>query len=877
MAKGHFEFPVVAIGASAGGLDALTSFLNALRPDLGPAYVIVPHLDPSRESSFAQILSRLTRMSVVQVEDGMDLEANHVYVIPPNCDMTILDGKLKLSDRPPRHGANPTIDTFMRSLASDQGSNAIGIILSGTGSDGTQGMIAIKGEGGITFAQDSQTAKYDGMPMSAVAAECVDFVLPPDGIADELARLRHHPYLKQSAGEEEKDGDSVAPDQIPDHVDEVFRLLQQSTGVDFSEYKRGTIRRRIQRRMALHRIEKVADYVSVLRTSRDEIRLLHGDLLINVTSFFRDPKAFEALKQVVYPAILESRGKATRPVRIWVPGCSTGEECYSHAIMLLEYLGEQGADIPIQIFGTDLSSAAIESARVGSYRDNIVADVSPARLRRFFHETDGGYQISKTIRDLCIFSTQNVANDPPFSKLDLVSCRNVMIYLSQSLQRRVIPVFHYALNAGGMLMIGSTEGLVGSGSELFEIIDRKHKIYRRKSVATPAILRFSMRQFGDGYMKNLPEDVPVKSPETLKATSGLQREADRMLLSQYAPPAVVVSDALEVLQTRGHTGDFLELPVGKATLNILKLAKPGLLFELQSALDEARAGNVEVLRKKAQFENRGVVREITIRVLPLRVPGDERTSFLIVFDEPATKTGGQVDQKDQIAQPTTATIDRQIAHLKQELAATREYLQSIIEAQELTNAELQSANEEIQSGNEELQSANEELQTSKEELESANEELHTVNDEMQHRNELLTQLNNDFSNLLNSVDMALVIVGSDLSIRRITPQAGAVLGLVPSDVGRPIPRLKLKIDVGNLEEMLLEVMRSAQAKQYRVQEVGGSWYAFRMTPYKTTDNRIEGVVLNVVAEESNGAGSKNGQGKTRKSGTAPKGTRQTKK
>ena len=839
-------FPIVGIGASAGGLEALTSFIKALSPDLGMAFIFVPHLGPLRESAFTQILSRMTTMPVLQVQDGMEVQPNHFYVIPPNCDLTIADGTLHIHDRELSRSVITTIDIFFRSLATDQGSNAIGVVLSGTASDGTAGLLAIKGEGGITFAQETSTAKYDSMPASAIAAGCVDLILPPAAIAQELARIGQHPYVSGSypeSMETEDKGTDI-------YLNQVFRLLRRTTKVDFSEYKPPTIGRRIQRRMALHKIEQMAEYVALLHRDRSEVNALYQDLLINVTSFFRNPEAFDALKHTVYPAILQARGSSLTPIRIWVPGCSTGEETYSHAMSLVEFLGEERLEVPIQIFGTDLSENAIQRARLGIYKESIEVDVSPIRLRRFFHKTEGGYQISKTIRDLCIFSAQNIFSDPPFSRIDLVSCRNVMIYLSQALQKRVIPIFHYALNPTGFLMIGNTEGLLGAGSELFEMADKKQKIYSKKLVSTPQPFGFSVGQpisETDGLESPPP---PVKQPDPLRTPVELQREADRLLLARYGPPAVVINDQLEILQSRGRTGAFLELPTGKASLNLLKMARPGLLFELQSAIDTARKNGIETQRQDIQVEDNGASKIITLRVIPFKTPVQERHSFLIVFEPQESHSALHQLPHEAVSEAHTESekIEKisSTAQLKQELAATKEYLQSIIETQEATNEELQSANEEIQSGNEELQSANEELQTSKEELESANEELHTVNEEMQHRNDLLTQLNNDLTNLLNSVNLPMVMIGADLNVRRFTPQATSVLGLKSSDIGRAMPRLKLKINGMNLEQVMLNVIQEVQPKQVQMQDNDGNWCNLRVTPYRTSDNRIDGVVLSVV-------------------------------
>ncbi|MDT8069664.1 MAG: chemotaxis protein CheB [Terriglobia bacterium] len=837
----RLNFPVVAVGASAGGLEACTTLLKSLSPDLGMAFVFIPHLDPNRTSAFAEILARETKMKVVEVQDGTPVSPNSVYVIPRNCDMTIQHGALRITHREEPRSVNTTIDTFMRSLALDQGNNAIGIILSGTASDGTSGLAAIKAEGGITFAQD-ESAKYDGMPASAIAAGCVDLVLPPADIGKELERISRHPYVR---------GAAIEPEHVRETVEaqmaQIFRMLRRATRVDFSEYKPPTIGRRVARRMTMHKIEKLRDYVALLQRNRNEVMALYQDLLINVTSFFRDADAFESLKAVVYPELVRQSHDSTTPIRIWVPGCSTGEETYSHAISLLESMGEERTEMPIQIFGTDLSESAIQRARAGVYKDNVEADVSPIRLRRFFHKVDGGYQISKSIRDLCIFSTQNVFSDPPFSRIDLVSCRNVMIYLSHSLQRRVIPIFHYALNPGGFLMIGNTEGLLGSGAELFDMADKKQKIYRKKSVPTPVTFGFSVHA-NEPHHQGESQSQEAKVAEPARAPLDLQREAERLLLARYAPPSVAVNDQLDIIQIKGRTGPYLELPAGKASLNLLKMARPGLLFELQNALDEARKSGVDAVRPNVQVEGNGSNTVTTIRVTPFRTPVQDRTSFLVAFETPTgneTSTAG--DAATPLSEDERTAKDKQIAQLKQELAATKEYLQSIIEALESTNEELQSANEEIQSGNEELRSTNEELQTSKEELESANEELHTVNEEMQHRNEMLTQLNNDLNNLLNSVNLPMVMVGPDLSIRRYTPQATKVLGLTATDVGRPITRLKLKIEVADLEKMMLDVIAEVRPQQYRVKDAEGEWCDLRLTPYRTSDNRIDGVVLSVLS------------------------------
>src|SRR6266849_2122647 len=572
------SFPIVGVGASAGGLEAFTQLLKALGSGTEMAYVLVQHLDPSHKSALTELLAKATEMPVSQVTDATLVEPNHVYVIPPNVDMSIAQGILRLTPRTETLGRHMPIDRFLRSLAEDQGSNAIGIILSGTASDGTLGLAAIKAEGGITFTQDEKSAKFDDMPRNAIAAGCVDFVLPPDAIGRELARVRAHPYLASSSSSRTAE---LVPDGDP-QLKNILHLLQTANGVDFSDYKPATVKRRILRRMALHKVGELKPYVQFLRHHPAEAEALYEDMLIKVTSFFRDPDAFEALKAEVFPSILKHRSPE-EPIRVWVPGCSTGEETYSQAIALLEFLGNRRADIPIQCFGTDLGQRGIEKARAGIYPESIAADVSPERLRRFFVKVESGYRINKTIRDMCVFARQNLLQDPPFSRIDVISCRNVLIYLGPVLQKRIMPIFHYALRPRGFLMLGSSEGIMGTASDLFELMDRKHKIYCRKS--TPARLHFD---FGASQYPLEAGNLATDKEASRKSEGGarlfeLNKEADRVILTKYAPAAVVINEDMEVLQSRGHVGLYLELAPGRADLNILKMAREGLLFDLHTA------------------------------------------------------------------------------------------------------------------------------------------------------------------------------------------------------------------------------------------------------------------------------------------------------
>jgi two-component system, chemotaxis family, CheB/CheR fusion protein len=830
-------FPIVAIGASAGGLEAFSNLLRALPTEPGLSLVFIPHLDPTHESAMVELLSRTTRMPVVQAREGMGVVCNHVYVLPPNSDMTISNGVLHLEKREAGRGHHMPIDTFLRSLADDQLSNAIGVILSGTASDGTVGLLAIKSAGGITFAQDSDTAKYDGMPSSAIAAGVVDFVLPPDRIAQELMTIQKQPAEKRGEPAATFDGKERL-------MREVYRLLKGFSKVDFIDYKIATIRRRILRRMNINQIDDLAGYVKLLHRNPQEIEALYRDVLINVTSFFRNPEVFESLREVVYPKLLADRS-SSEPIRIWVPGCSTGEETYSHAISMVEMLSEMRLELPAQIFGTDLSENAIQHARSGIYKENIAAEVSEIRLRRFFHKVNGNYQIAKSIRDMCVFARQNVFNDPPFSRMDLISCRNVLIYLSPVLQKKVIPIFHYALKPAGFLLVGNTEGLLGSGAEIFDLVDRRSKIYQKKAVPSPVTFGLTISPGGVTELQERParikqEEAPTKPP------ADVQREADRLLLSKYVPSAVVVNDELEIMQTRGRTNRYLELPTGRASLNLLKMARSGLLYELRSLIEKARKNGVPASKDEVVVEEGSESVVVRLEVVPFRTPARDQRHFLVLFEER--------DHQRQVAKPpqkvssrqVADTKDVQIAQLKQELASTKEYLQSIIEAQEATNEELQSANEEIQSGNEELQSTNEELQTSKEELESANEELNTVNEEIQHRNQQLAQLSNDLINLMNSATIPIVMLGEDLRIRRYTPEAERVFGFAETDVGKALTHLHLNLDIPQLERWMLDVMRDVSMKTDRVQSRDGKTYKLRITPYRTLENKIDGVVLTLL-------------------------------
>ena len=796
------------------------------------AFVLIQHLDPRHESQLAAVLSRTTVMPVVAVTDRLRLQPNHVYVIPPNADMTISGGAFALTARATVDRHTP-IDHFFRSLAQELEGRAIGVVLSGTGSDGTLGLRAIKAEGGITFVQDEKSAKHPGMPQSALPI--ADFVLPPIGIARELVRIGGHPHVKQALLF------AASPDQLEGGADvgAVLRVLRTATGVDFGQYKPATVRRRIARRMLLQKIDDLGTYVRYLRQTPHEAQALRDDILVQVTEFFRDPEGFEALRRNVFPSLVKGRA-ADDPVRIWVPGCATGEEAYSLVMCLLEFLGEVESNLAIQMFATDLSAAAIARARAGTFPASIENEVSADRLRRFFVKTDGRYRISQAIRDVCVFAPQDVTRDPPFSKLDLISCCNVLIYLSAALQERVIPLLHYALKPTGFLKLGPSES-VGRFTNLFSAVDKKHKIYARKPGPST--------HFGFGSTSGDRNTVLAREQEHEAGWSAtaIEKEADRVVLGRYAPVGVVVNGDAEIVQFRGKTGPYLEATPGAASFNLYKMAREGLAAALRQAVQRAAESGEPVKAKGLQVRANGGIRQVSLEVIPLG-PAERvrhRRHHLILFFEEPSGTSAPRPAREREPQPKTAGA-RRVAQLTRELADAHRQLRAISEEHETAMEELRAATEEAQSSNEELQSTNEELETSKEELQATNEELTTVNDEMNSRNVELGQLGNDLGNLLTSTHVPIIMVGSDLRVRRMTPVTERALNIAPGDVARPIGDLRLSVDVPDLESLLREVMETLTVQEREVETRDGRWYSVRVRPYRTTDNKIDGAVISFI-------------------------------
>ena len=741
--------------------------------------------------------------------------------------MTIAQGALHLVAR---QSSAPlrSIDHFFRSLAEDQAQRAIGVVLSGTASDGTLGLSAIKAEGGLTFAQDD-SAQQTGMPHSAIAEGSVDFVLAPGDIAHELTRLARHPRLTRALLPVDAEGDR--------DLRQVLSEVRQGTGVDFTHYKANTLQRRIMRRMILRRTQNLKEYAQVLRKTPAEVDALQRDLLIGVTSFFRDPAAYEQLKATVLPRLMAA-DLGHPNLRFWVLGCSTGQEAYSLAIAFAEVAETLGRRVPVQIFASDANATAVETARTGTYPKEIAQDVSPERLRRFFMEVDGHYRVIKSIRDSCVFSRHNALSDPPFSRMDLISCRNMMMYLEPVLQQRVMALVHYALKPGGILWLGSAE-TVGSQRELFDAEDVKHKIFVKRpgSTALAGLL-----------VPQRPAGAPEPGATSLELRDGAEaiRESDRLLLARFAPAGVLVSANMDIVQFRGDIGPFVSPAPGKASLNLLKMLGNGLQVAVRTAVARAKRDETAVREDAVQVSSRdGDRRTVSIEVIPVN---SGQGGFLVLFEESGAGRAHRPNPNPRPHKPQTGqeAADEQIARLAKELADTRGYLQSIIEQQEAAHEELQSANEEVQSANEELQSINEELETSKEEIQSSNEELSTVNDELQYRNAEISRTNGDLINLLTSTEQAVIFLGRDLRVRRYTPTAETVVGLIAADVGRPLRDLRLKLVIPELEHLLVAAIEKCTLAERDVQDDKGRWYSLRVRPYRTLDNQVDGAVLVVV-------------------------------
>jgi two-component system, chemotaxis family, CheB/CheR fusion protein len=816
------EFPIVGIGSSAGGLEALQTLFRGMAPDSGLGFIVAAHLDPTQKSHLAELLSRCTTMPVVQIEKPIEVEPNHVYVIAPNQELTIRKGVIHTNKPTAPRGHRYPVDSFFRSLAEDQGERAIAVVLSGTGTNGSLGLRFIKAEGGIAIAQDPDTAGFSGMPRSAIGTGIVDLVLPPEQMPDVLLHLARHPYVRQPA-------DTIVDGTPEDQLQDLLSLVRSTTRRDFRSYRKRTLLRRIHRRIGLHRLDGLPAYIERLRNDPDETKALAADLTINVTGFFRDPEAWKVLAdKVIAPLVWERPTEST--IRVWVPGCSTGEEAYSIAILMLEEAEKAKKTFDLKLFATDVADGVVSSARAGFYPSSIAQDISPERLERWFKMEGDSYSIGKALRDTITFAPQNLLQDPPFSRMDLISCRNLLIYLEPDFQKQVLALFHFALREGGHLFLGPAESIAGC-EDLFASVSRKWRIYRRL-----------------GQTRHDIVDFPLIGPRELHAEAEVEQESarprvrpgtagelmDRALLDRYAPASVLIDSQYRVQYLRGPTEDYLRPPSGEPSYNLISMARDGLQSALRNVLRNAIEGGEEATAS-GRVRRGGVWHPVQIVVLPLRFADDAPVRLLVSFSERVLET-----EPSARAKLEEAASDNE---LQAELDVAREDLRLTVEQMEAANVELKASNEEIRSINEELQASNEELETSKEELQSLNEELNTVNNQLQAKVDELEARTDDLNNLLNSADVATLFLDRFLCIRWFTPRMKTLLELLPTDIGRPISHFAQRFSGGDLVEDARKVLERLAPEAGEVVDDLGRWYIRRIVPYRTAHDRIDGVVV----------------------------------
>jgi two-component system CheB/CheR fusion protein len=822
-------FPIVGLGASAGGLEALKSFFSGVKESSGMAYVVVVHMTPQQPSLMPDLLQKVSPIPVSAAKDRQTIESDQVYVIPPDKDISVFKGKIQLLDSL-KKGVRHPIDLFFRSLSQDQGNKAAAIILSGTGTDGTLGIKEIKGSEGLVLVQNEESAGYDGMPRSAISTGLVDIVLPPEEMPKKLIDYFSHPATNASAATT-----TTTTDEQQEWLNKIFAILRTHIGHDFSVYKTNTILRRIGRRMGLNHIDSHKTYVRYLRENPSEIESLFRELLIGVTNFFRDADSFNVLKTNILPELFETL-KEDATFRAWIPGCSTGEEVYSLAIVFREVIDKNPRRINLQLFGTDIDNHAIDKAREGIFPASISADISKDRLKRFFIKEGDFYRIRKEIRDCVVFSVQDVIKDPPFSRLDLLCCRNLLIYLDTDAQKKLLPLFHYTLKPSGILVLGSSE-TIGGFRNLFETLDKKWKIFRRQEV--PQALR-QIVEFPSGPSSAEPT-IDKQPAIAANRRADINLLTQKAILDQFAPTAILINGNGDIMNVQGRTGKYLETPSGPPTNNILDLAREGLRIELSSALRTAKSTSQNVVRKRIAVKTNGDVQLINLHVCPQKVPQELAGRLLVVFED--IDTDHKVNDSGTDKNGTGLPDASRIAKLERELQVTRESHQTTIEELESSNEELKSTNEEMQSSNEELQSTNEELESSKEELQSLNEELQTVNSELQSKVEELSAAHDDMRNLMNSTEIATIFVDNDMRIKRFTAEATRIVNLIQTDVGRPLQHVVSNLKYGKMIEDLTEVLKKLAPKECEVQTAEENWFNMRIIPYRTTDNRIDGAVL----------------------------------
>ena len=817
------DFHIVGIGASAGGLEALEQFFSNMPSDSGIAFVVVQHLDPTAHSSMPEILSRFTKMPAKVVSNGLKVEPNSIYLIPPNKSMSIQAGALYLEEPVHPPGLKLPIDFFFRSLAKEKGPDAVCVILSGTGSDGTLGLRAIKEGQGTVLVQDPESAKYDGMPRSAIDTGLADFVLKPDKMPEKIIQFHKH-----SAINDAKFG-ATAKEAI-EPLQQIFAILQINTGHDFSRYKGATIRRRLQRRMSVNQINDILEYARFLNGNEEEIKSLQKDLLISVTRFFRDHDAFEALKAQL-KGLLKNKSQGA-DLRVWVAGCATGEEVYSIAMIISECLDEMKKRLSVQLYGTDIDLDALHVARAGKYPANIVADVSPERMKRFFVKRDDTYNIKKEIREMVVFAPQDFIKDPPFSRMDLICCRNLLIYLDNDVQSRLLPLFNYALKPDGILFLGTSE-TIGESTDLFTVLDKIWKIYQRRDVIMDVDRLKYPAVFAPSSAK------PTGEPAQGVTETKIPALAEKIFLDDYAPTFAVIDEKYRLVYVRGRTGKYLEIASGQPSLGIMEMAREGLRAELASTIYQATSEKKKSVREGVRVKYNGGFQTLNLTVAPLIGHGIPPGLLIIVFQELEFTTG------EAKASPYVRGRKR-VMELEAELNLTKENLQAMIEELEATNEELKSANEELQSNNEELQSSNEQLDTSREELQSLNEELTTLNAELHDKNELLSKANDDLNNFVNRTDIAIILLDDELKIRSCTPATSDIFNIRKIDAGRPIDEITSRLVYDKIVDDVHEVLRNLQPKEVEVQRKDGYWFNMRISPYRTAQNVISGLVVSFL-------------------------------
>lgn len=828
-------FFVVGLGASAGGLETLEQFFSHMPPDSGMAFVVVVHLDPTHKTLLPELLARYTRMEVCTAEEGMTVEQNVVYVIPANRDMTLSGGQLHLEEPQAPRGMRHTIDVFLRSLAADMEENAIAVILSGTGTDGTQGVKAVKEGGGIVVVQEEATAKYPGMPQSAIATGVADLILPTPKIPEKILEIAHRSTLLAQRKEAEP------ARMIADQLKAIYRIVNSRTGHDFSAYKTSTIMRRIERRMAVNGINDINDYIRFLKDNTDESRALFKEFLIGVTSFFRDPEAFEALEQQVINRLLEGRDP-DEPLRVWLTGCATGEEAYSVGMLLREYSREHRLDLKVQIFATDIDGDAIDFARAGLYPDSIGADVSPERLRAFFKKSDSTYQVVKPLREMIVFAQHNLIKDPPFTRLDLLVCRNLLIYLNPDLQRRILPLFAQSLKPNGFLFLGTSE-TVGGFTDLFLPLEKKWKIFQRRESVRRLGIEFPIAP----VRPPIAEGEPVRAYQEAGISPGVL--AEKTLMQRYSPPCVVINEKFEVVYFSTRTSRYLEPPVGEPSQNLLKMAREDLRPALRAAVHKALTEQQTAVYRGLKITTESGEETLDLRVEPVTRPASAKGLALVIFEP--TGTVQLVEQRRteyrEPAEQDESSRELMVKPLEEQLRITNEQLQSSIERMETSNEELKSSNEELMSMNEEFQSTNEELETSKEELQALNEELVTVNAELQNKVEELGQTNDDLQNFLASTDIATIFLDRQFRVKRFSPAMAKLSNLIMADIGRPLQHFtgminfpELLVDVEKVLDKLAPVERELFDPERQFH------YLVRVLPYRTMEDVIDGVVVTFI-------------------------------